>query len=467
MSQQAHLPAFRIGDVRGYYPEEINEDFALRFAHAFVAHFAIKGSVAVGRDMRDSSVTMQDALQLGLSASGVNTIDLGLCATELGYFASTMPDVEAVIMVTASHNPPRFNGFKCVLHGGVGIDFETGLGDVMLLMQAKHENRTANKGMVSSRDYHAAYIDFLESQFTIDADSMGRIALNGLNGTASTLATDIAHTFELPSSWFRKEPGPIPDIGADPDNPFLRRQMGEFMRTDQFSLGVAWDGDCDRCVFFDGDGNHVSSYYMTALLADHILKQQGPGPIVFDTKVYWNLLDIIRQHGARPVASKTGHAFMKQSMKKTQALYGGERASHHYFRDFFYCDSGMYAWLKVVELIGQLDEPFGSVIAQRREQFSCTRELSLVLDDSNAARKQLRKTFEPQSNEVDTLDGIAFDLGHWRFSMRDSKTEACVRLNFEAIPSQTNLLASAEHVLSILEAFRGDDGDWLSRLEVE
>jgi len=460
------LDAFRQGDVRGIYPQDIDVDFAIQFAHAFAHHFAIKGHVAIGRDMRASSVALQDGLNQGFNASGVNVVNLGLCTTELGYFASAMPDIEAAIIVTASHNPARYNGFKCVLHGGVGIHFENGLKQVMELMLAGYSNRLSQKGRVSSRDYHANYIEFLSGRFSIDGANAGLIALNGLNGTASTLAADIAYEFELPVTWFRKEPGPFPEGGADPVNPELRLQMYGFMQSDQFNLGVAWDGDCDRCVFFDGEGRYVPSYYMVGFLADHILQQSGPGAIVYDTKVCWNLLEVIRRHGATGIPSKTGHSFMKQNMKQHNALYGGELSSHHYFGDFFHCDSGMYAWLKAVEFITQLEMPLEELVAERRHLFKCTPEISVALDDTAIASTALLKKYGRDAKTVDSNDGLAFDMGSWRFSIRDSKTEPLVRVNFETTDPGAKLIEYGGGVLQVLESFRADEADWWAGLVV-
>ncbi|MFN3235677.1 MAG: hypothetical protein ACE37D_01325 [Pseudomonadales bacterium] len=461
-----HLTAFRLGDIRGVYPNDLDFDFAEQFAHAFVEQFGLRGTVAVGRDMRESSVILQDGLQQGFTASGLNVVNLGLCTTELGYFASSMADIEAVVIVTASHNPARYNGFKCVLHGGVGIHFANGLSDVMALMIAGHRNSAAQRGKVTSRDFHAHYIEFLKRRFAIHS-GFGQIALNGLNGTASTLAADIAYEFDLPTKWFRKEPGPFPEEGADPVNPRLRQQMFEFMQEQDFSLGVAWDGDCDRCVFFDGEGRYIPSYYMVGILADHMLTQSGPAPVVYDTKIYWNLREVLQRHNATAVPSKTGHSFMKEKMKASGAVYGGELSSHHYFGDFFACDSGMYAWLKVVELISHLEQPLEEIVAARRSRFVCTPEISIGLTEVDVAIESLNKRYGAQALAVERDDGIAFDMGQWRFSLRESKTEPLVRLNLEATGSGEILLEQGTALLAHLEPYRGDEQNWALALTVE
>lgn len=460
------LVAFRLGDIRGVCPRDLDYDFAVQFAHAFAHQFALSGHIAIGRDMRDSSVLLQSGLQEGFTASGLNVVDLGLCTTELGYFASSMPDIAAVIVVTASHNPVEYNGFKCVLHGGVGIHFDNGLRDVMHLMQAGHRNRIESKGKASARDYHGQYIEFLKNRFVIKG-GVGNIALNGLNGTASTLAADIADEFNLPTTWFRREPGPFPKDGADPVKPRLRQQMADFMQDQAFTLGVAWDGDCDRCVFFDGAGNYIPSYYMVGLLADHILSEEGPAPIVFDTKVYWNLREVMQRHNATPVPSKTGHAFMKEHMKHSGAVYGGELSSHHYFKDFFACDSGMYAWLKVIELVGMVEVPIDELVATRREKFKCTPELSLQLVDGDQAMNHLLEKYGAKALDIERDDGFGFDMGSWRFSIKNSKTEPMVRLNLETTGTEAELLDHGDTLLTMLEPFRAEDKDWRRDLRVE
>jgi phosphomannomutase len=335
------------------------------------------------------------------------------------------------------------------------------------LMLAGQTNRVASRGKVSHRDYRAAYIDFLKCRFDINLDKVGVIALNGLNGTASTLAADIAYEFELPVTWFRKEPGPIPEGGADPVNPELRIQMFDYMQSDHFNLGVAWDGDCDRCVFFDGEGRYVPSYYMVGFLAGHILQQSGPANVVYDTKVCWNLLDVLRRNGGTGMASKTGHSFMKENMKRHNAVYGGELSSHHYFGDFFHCDSGMYAWLKTVEFISRSELPLEELVAERRHLFKCTPEISIGLTDTDAAIEFLKKHYSKDATEVDETDGLAMDMGTWRFSIRDSKTETKVRVNFETTDSGVKLLEYGGRLLKALEPYRGDEADWWSGLEVE
>ena len=376
--------AFRLGDVRGVYPSDIDEAFALGFGHAFAERFGLRGEIATGRDMRESSPALQAALNDGLRQAGLDVVDLGLCTTELGYFASTLGRFSATIVVTASHNPARYNGFKCVLTDGAAVTFESGLNDVRDLMRSGFR-RSGKVGTLADVDLHSEYVQFLESRFEIDALRARSIALNGLNGTAATLAGSIATRFGLPVTWFRQEPGPIPSEGADPANPRLVAQMQSFMSGGSFDLGVAWNGDCDRCVFYDGHGTLIPTYYVVGLLAETFLASNAGAAVVFDTKLQWNTLEIIERLGVVAVPSETGHAFMKRYMRKTGAIYGGELSSHYYFGDFFGCDSGMFAWLKLVEILGDTRESLGDLVAGRREQFCSTPEISLALTDVEAA----------------------------------------------------------------------------------
>lgn len=462
----AELSAFRLGDVRGVYPSEINEEFVERFAHALVGHFDLQGKIATGRDMRGSSEGLQYVLNDTLSSVGMEVINIGLCPTELGYFASGMPDIEAAIVVTASHNPAAYNGLKCVLADGRAITFDNGLGHIRALMKGGYHHPSA-KGSITRVDYHARYLDFLKTHFPPETLRGGKVALNGLNGTAATMAGSIASEFRLPVTWFRKNPGPIPSEGADPANPRLSAEMKRFMDGQGFALGVAWDGDCDRCVFYDGTGDLIPTYYVVGLMVEKFLADQPGESIVFDTKLCWNTLDMIRKYSGKPVPAETGHAFMKQKMHAHRAVYGGELSSHHYFGDFFGCDSGMFAWLTMLKLLG--DSPsVHEMVQERRKEIRCTPEINLALTDVDQAFARVLEVYGAEAIDIDHFDGLSFVMpGEWRFSLRRSKTEPVVRLNFEARKTGDVLLNEGEKVFSVLEPYRGDDRGWLENFRIQ
>jgi len=458
---------FRLGDVRGIYPSQVNESFAYDFARAFAIHFRLRGIVATGRDMRASSASLQQALNDGFAAAGVTVRDLSLCATELGYFASTRPGVDAAVVVTASHNPPAFNGFKCVLANGVAVTFDSGLNDIRRVMAALPVAAQPAPTVPPALDLMPDYMAHVAATFPVDDPFDGRIALNGLNGTAATLAGRIATAFSIPVDWYRKEPGPIPDEGADPTNPRLRSEMKGFMAGRGYALGVAWDGDCDRCVFFDGNGELMPTYYIIGLLAAHFLDRAPGRAVVYDTKLAWNTLDVIQSRGGIAVPSETGHAFMKRHMKESGAIYGGELSSHHYFGDFFGCDSGMFAWLTLLRVMREARRPVADLVDEQRARVQCTPEISIELHDADRAFDEVRRQYEQRALAVDPFDGLAFTMpGDWRFSLRKSKTESKVRVNFECRGNTEAMLDGGAALFDLFTAFKADASDWHARLAV-
>jgi phosphomannomutase len=466
MNPQA-FNAFRRGDVRGIFPTDIDEAFAYRFAQAFARRFQPAHTVATGRDMRDSSGALQEALNRGFCDSGLGVVDLGLCTTELGYFASSRAGIDAAVIVTASHNPARYNGFKCVLGDGEAVTYDTGLADVMALMVANETTGTTTPGSVAACDMQPEYTRFLKERFSPGSFG-GKIALNGLNGTAATLAGRIADQFSLPVTWFRKEPGPIPVEGADPANPRLVAEMKSFMKDGGFRLGVAWDGDCDRCVFFDGEGNLVPTYYLVGLFAEHFLRRHPGRAVVFDTKLCWNTLEIIARCGGKPVPSETGHAFVKHNMRKHNAIYGGELSSHHFFGDFFYCDSGMFSWLTLLEIIERSGMDVGELVAESRTRFCSTPEISLELADTDKTLRDIYDAYRSSAVAVNHFDGLGVEMpGGWRFSLTPSKTEPLMRVNIESRAGAQQLLTEGAHLLKRLEPYLTHNVDLLAKLVVQ
>lgn len=449
------LAAFRLGDVRGIYPKEIDERFARDFAHAFVREFGLAGKVVTGRDMRESSISLQGSLNQGFRECGLEVLDIGLCPTELGYFASANLDCCATIIVTASHNPARYNGFKCVLRKCEAVTFDSGLSAVMSLMQTRMRWIDIDEGGLTNIDLQDRYLKWLRDKFDPASLLGGKVALNGLNGTASTLAARIADDFGLPVTWFRKEPGPIPEEGADPIKPRLQAEMKQFMSTEKFNLGVAWDGDCDRCVFFDECGNLVPTYYIIGLLAERFLKKNPGRAIVFDTKLCWNTLDIIAQNDGEPVPSETGHAFMKRKMRAYDAIYGGELSSHHFFGEFFHCDSGIFAWLNVLHAINETGMEIGELVRERRKLITCTPEINLAIDNVDRAFAEVLDHYRTSAESVEHFDGLSMSMpGGWRFSLRRSKTEPLVRINFESRAGGDLLLQEGAKLIQVLAPFR-------------
>ena len=466
LNDPARLSAFRLGDIRGIYPDDIDEAFVAAFAHALVGEFDLSGRIAVGHDMRASSDSLHAALTQTLSEIGIEVVDIGLCPTELGYFASSTPGMAAAMIVTASHNPGHYNGLKCVLSGGRAITNDSGLLAIKARIARGYRHPASKKGSVVREDFHARYLEFIKQHFSPALLGDSKVALNGLNGTAASMAGMIADEFQLPVTWFRKDPGLIPIQGADPTTPRVSRQMKGFMAGQGFSLGVAWDGDCDRCVCFDHEGNVIPAYYLIGLLIEKHLRHAPGRAIVFDTKLCWNTLAMIARFNGVPVAAETGHAFMKQAMHQHQAVYGGELSSHHYFGDFFGCDSGMFAWLTVLGLVAQ-GTGIAALIEAQKAEVVITPEISLALTDIDAAFAAVHAYCDDRAVSVDNFDGPSYSMpGDWRFSLRRSKTEPVVRLNFEAKRHGDHLLEDGAAIFDVLEPYREQERDWRERFVV-
>lgn len=459
---------FRLGDIRGRYPEEINECFVRRFAPEFIHQFNIKTCIATGRDTRISSQALHNALNTSLRQHGINVLDLGVCATELGTFASFQDNIEAVIIITASHNVPEDNGLKCILNDGQATTHQSGLHAIenrMNMSQASTSSDKSMKGTLSDLDLVPEYVQYLTSRIHPEKWDFECLALNGLNGTASTLAVPISNHCKLQSHWYKQTPGPLDAIGVDPSHPKHAADMKQFMASSQFDFGVAWDGDSDRCVFFDETGRMIPAYYMVGIFAEYFLQQIPGAAIVFDTKLCWNTIDIIQRHSGIPVPSQTGHAFVIQQMKKFKAIYGGELSGHHYFGDFKGCDSGMMAWLMTMNVIQSSALTLEELVDTHRNNVKCIREISLSLDDSDIAIKQIMKLYSPRAKSIDTLDGISLEMPeNWRFSLRDSKTESKIRLNLETKSSGNALLEEAKKLIDLLRPFMKDKSAWKNEL---
>ena len=463
------LAAFREGDIRGRYPEEINESFVYAFAIAFIAEFPTIKAIAIGRDARNSSESLYHALRDGLLNHGIDVYELGLCATELGYFASSRSPINAAIIITASHNPADYNGIKLVLDQGRSIHYRSGLAKIEQRMLRGEKQPRARRGKIIAHNIKAAYLQFMQAYFQPNAIDQHHqpIVLNGINGTASTLACDLATIFNIQTVWLGEKPGNIPNEGPDPLHPMHLSEMKTMMQNADYRFGVAWDGDCDRCIFFDANGDVIPTYYIIGVFIEQFLKSHPKAAIVFDTKLCLNTLDLIETYQGIPIPSQTGHAFMKTAMRKHRGIYGGELSAHHYFGDFFFCDSGMMTWLEMMRCLRE-QQDIQALIQQRRSQFCSIRELNLKLDSIDEAFNVLKKVYQGQAKSIHQLDGISFQFHRpWRFSIRRSKTEPLIRLNVEAIADQTLLLSETSQLLKILAPFQADEQNWLNQVEIQ
>lgn len=444
------LTCFKAYDVRGRIPDQINEDVAFRIGRAFAQTQSPK-KVIVGYDIRLTSKSISAALIAGLRAQGVDVYDIGECGTEEVYFATNDQNMDGGIMVTASHNPKDYNGMKFVREGSRPISGDTGLFDIKSAAEQKTFQKSAVEGKLISSPSEAAYIQQLLSYVDLKQLKPLKIVCNAGNGGAGKVV-DLLEPL-LPFEFVKVHHQPDGNFPNGVPNPLLEENRGptiEAIKSNNADLGIAWDGDFDRCFFFDEKGQFIEGYYIVGLLAEAFLRAQPGSKVIHDPRLVWNTIDIAEQFQGHAVQSKTGHAFIKERMRKEDAIYGGEMSAHHYFRDFAYCDSGMIPWLLVAGLISQSGQSLSALVEARVAAYPSSGEINLRIEDPKAAIEQVERQFKAQAVEVDYTDGLSMAFGDWRFNLRMSNTEPVVRLNVESKGDQVLMEKQTEDLLSLL-----------------
>ena len=467
-----NLSAFKAYDIRGRIPDEINEDLARAVGRAY-AGFVKPKRVVVGHDMRLTSPALAAALTQGLLESGVDVYDIGLCGTEGVYYATAAGDgaggaIDGGIMVTASHNPPDYNGMKFVREGSRPISADTGLKEMAaMIREGRLPPPAAKVGTRHTLDTRARYIDHLLSY--IDRSKLRRlkVVVDPGNGGAGPFVDLLAP--HLPFEFIKVRHAPDGNFPNGVPNPMLEANRAptiEAIRKHGADVGLAWDGDFDRCFFFDHTGRFIEGYYLVGLLAQSFLEREPGARIVHDPRLTWNTLDIVRTHGGVPVLCKSGHAFIKQKMREVDGAYGGEMSAHHYFRDFAYCDSGMVPWLLVLERICASGKSLADLVGERMRLFPCSGEINRRIPDVPGAIKAVQAHYAAQATSVDHTDGLSMEFeaaakagsgasaGAWRLNLRGSNTEPLIRLNVEARGSEALMQEKTAEVLALL-ATRG------------
>ena len=446
------INAFRQGDIRGFFPHEINEGFAYQLGLAFAHYFNPTGSITTGRDQRASSPLLHAALNQGLSDGGAHVLNIGLCPTELIYFSATLPDIGGAIMVTASHNPASYNGFKPVLRNAKAITHTNGLLRLRNAVATGNLSKKQDKGLIESFNPLVGYLDFLCQRFSALSGLNIKLAANGMNGCASVIAEPLFKRLGIDADWLYGEPSvDFPKKGPDPVRIKYLEKMKKFMGGKDYSLGLAWDGDGDRCLFFDHNGEFYSTYYIIGLLVQATLTNHPGAAIVFDPKTHWNTIDLINRYGGRPVQSKTGHAFVKQKMSEVDAAYGGEHSAHHFFRELKYSDSGMFPWLMLLEYQQAMGQDVSAYIEKRKECFQVLPEVNLQLSDLKRAYEKLASEYRDKSIHFDTFDGHSYEFKEgWRFNIRASNTEPLIRINLESKNGISLIEGKLQELVSLL-----------------
>jgi phosphomannomutase len=444
------LTCFKAYDIRGRVPDELNEDITTRIARAFVAVVGAR-RVVIGHDIRLSSQALSAALVDGLRLAGADVFDIGQCGTEEIYFAAQSLDVDGGIVVTASHNPMDYNGMKFVRRGAVPISSDTGLLDIKALAEANSFKDAIRHGTYNQINNSPTYIEHLLSYIDRDALAPLKIVVNAGNGGAGAIVDALAP--HLPFEFVRLHHEPDGHFPNGVPNPLLegnRAPTIEAVRQSEADFGIAWDGDFDRCFFFDAQGRFVEGYYIVGLLAEAFLKNYPGEKIIHDPRLTWNTVDIVEAGGGIPIVTKTGHAFIKERMRSENAIYGGEMSAHHYFRDFAYCDSGMIPWLLVAGLLSTSGKGLADLVAHRAALFPCSGEINRTVTDPAALIARVSEYYAPLASHTDQIDGVSVEFADWRFNLRISNTEAVVRLNVETKGDRALMERQRDELLAMM-----------------
>jgi len=445
------LPAFKAYDIRGRVPEELNENLARRIGVALAAQLA-PGPVVLGHDVRLTSPALQDALAAGLRGTGREVIDIGLCGTEEVYFQTDHLGAAGGVMVTASHNPMDYNGMKLVKENARPISSDTGLFAISDAVAADTSEAQPPRAGQSAQHDKSAYVAHLLSY--VDAGKLRplKLVVNAGNGGAGAIVDLLAP--HLPFEFIRicHEPdGSFPNGIPNPLLPENRAATADAVREHGADFGIAWDGDFDRCFFFDHTGRFIEGYYLVGLLAKAILARNPGGKVVHDPRLVWNTVDMVEQAGGVPVQCKSGHAFIKEKMRAEDAVYGGEMSAHHYFREFAYADSGMIPWLLIAQLVSESGRSLADWVEDRMAAYPCSGEINFKVADAKAAVARVMEHFAAQSPALDHTDGISADFGDWRFNLRSSNTEPLLRLNVEARGDAALMQARTDDISRLIQ----------------
>lgn len=450
------IAGFKAYDVRGRVPDELNEGVAYRIGRAY-ATFVEPAVVAVGRDIRRSSSTIAAALVRGLNDSGVDVQDIGLCGTEQIYFATFHGELSGGIMVTASHNPPDYNGFKFVREDARPISGDTGLEEIHKLAEANHFPDAPRKGTQVEVDIEGAYIEHLLSYIDLPAVKPLKIVTNAGNGCAGRIIDLLEPKLPFEFVKLQHEPdGTFPNGIPNPLLPENREPTIEAVRSEGSDLGIAWDGDFDRCFLFDENGGFVEGYYIVGLLAQTLLASHPGESIVHDPRLVWNTVEVAEALGGRPVQSKAGHAFMKDALRQENAIYGGEMSGHHFFRDFAFCDSGMIPWLLVTQIICEEGRSLSALVEERQARYPASGEINRRVSNAQEVLQALEAEYGGKALSLDVTDGLSVQLEDWRFNVRASNTEPLLRINVESRGDNDLMKAGTEAVLALVDRFAGD-----------
>ena len=446
------LDCFKAYDIRGRIPDEFNEDIAYKIGRAY-ATFLSPSKVCMGRDVRLSSEGVGTALARGLTDQGCGVIDIGLCPTEEIYFATSYLKLDGGIMVTASHNPLDYNGMKLVRQESRPISGDTGLKDIeQIVIKSGFESEASHRGARESVSTRDAYVEHLLSYVHLGKMRRLKVVMNCGNGCAGLVLEKLEP--KLPIEFIKIFPEPDGRFRNGIPNPILPENRGvttQSVLSQRADLGIAWDGDCDRCFFFDENGMFIEGYYLVGFLAQAFLRKFPGSKIVHDPRLVWNTVEMVKESGGVPIMSKAGHAFIKERMRAEDAVYGGEMSAHHYFRDFAYCDSGMIPWLLLIEILSVEDRPLSELIKARMDRYPVSGEINRKVRNGHAVLEAIEAQYRGKELTSDHVDGLSMEFENWRFNLRPSNTEPVIRLNVETRADKDLLKAKTDELIQLIE----------------
>ena len=428
---------FKAYDVRGIHPTELDEDGAYRIGRAYVEHFEPR-SIAVGRDMRLSAPAMAAALMDGAADGGADVLDLGMVGTEMVYYAVGELGLDGGVCVTASHNPKEYTGMKIVRHGALPVGGDSGLDDVRRGADAGFGD-VLRRGEIRAEDIWDGFVAKVLS--FVDRASVRplKVVVDAANGMAGAMLPPVLEQLpqlDVVRCYFEPD-GSFPNHEPNPLLPENRAFIVEKTRTEGADLGVAYDGDADRCFFVDDTGAFVPGDFVTALLAREMLAAEPGARVIYDVRASWAVPRAIEEAGGVPLVNRVGHAFIKQRMREEDALFAGEVSAHYYFRDFSQADTGVVPFLVMLGLLSREERPLSQLLAPFRERYFITGEINTPVADVALKLREIEERYRADGGRITHLDGVSVDFDDWHFNVRPSNTEPLLRLNLEALDEAT------------------------------
>ncbi len=447
------IHCFKAYDIRGKVPSELNEDVAYRVGRAYV-DFLSAQTVVVGHDIRLTSDTLSEALIDGITDAGADVIHIGQCGTEEVYFATFHLEVDGGICVTASHNPMDYNGMKLVREGSRPISGDNGLLEIKSIAESREFKSVSTKGSVERVDLRPAYVEHLLAYVRPENLKPLKIVCNAGNGGAGAVVDALESSLPFEFIKIHHEPdGSFPNGIPNPLLPERRQATIDAVKSHGADFGIAWDGDFDRCFFFDEKGEFIEGYYLVGLLAKAFLLKHPGANIVHDPRLTWNTLDQVKAAGGVPIQSKTGHAFIKATMREVDAVYGGEMSAHHYFKEFAYCDNGNIPWLLVAELMSVSGKNLSEMVGDRVSKFPCSGEINNTVVDPKKILQSVESHYAGEAIEIEKVDGLSMSFEGWRLNIRMSSTEPVLRLNVESRADQKLMEEKTKELLGFIKQF--------------